>query len=309
MDKPIKIRPTFWGDGLWFNVGIIFIFQAGILLFFFGLSRDLILSISLMLIMTVIVQPIFFLLLLDQLFSCVVFNDSEIIFQGFLYKTRIVYKNIVNVFSGEDKWPVIVYQKEGSNYTQTRQMFFWSESSKKVIDELKKRIGFTIIYPERIAKRNIHGRIWFLGGIFASFAFIIVVFLSSPPPSRRMAKPYCQTRYNASLTDKNTVSISSGVSHVLKDLSYDFSFSSGSPIYLFISTASDQPKCTGKIFIRIFNNQGKEILTNERLLVPKINQYVITENLNNNNLLTTGKYKVSVFYENEKIKEMKLDIK
>ncbi|PIS15429.1 hypothetical protein COT62_03700 [Candidatus Roizmanbacteria bacterium CG09_land_8_20_14_0_10_41_9] len=309
MDKPIKIGPKFWGDGLWFNVGIILIFQVGILLFFFSLSRDLIVSISLMLIMTVIVQPIFFLLLLDQALSCVVFNDHEVIFQGFLYKTRIAYREIINVLSNENSWPVIVYQKEGKKVIQTRQIFFWAESSKKVIDELEKRTGLTIMYPEKIAKRNAHGRIWFAGGIFLSFAFIMGVFLSSPPPSLRLAKLYCQTRYNVSLTDKNTLSFSSSIFHVLKDLSHDFSFSSGSPIYLFINTTTDEPRCTGKIYTRIFSSDGKEMASNERHLVPKRNQYVITENLNNDNLLIPGRYKVTVYYESEKIKEMNVEIK
>jgi hypothetical protein len=311
MNKSIKIRPKFWGDGLWFNVSIILIFEVGFLLFFFSLSRDLVVSISLTLIISVIIQPIFFLLLLDQLLNCVIFNDNEVIFQGFLYKTKIAYKEITNILSNENNWPVIVYQKEGKNNLQTRQMFFWAESSKKVIDELKKQTGLNIIYPEKIAKRNMHGRIWFMGGIVVSFAIIGGVFLSLPPPSLRLPNPYlyCQARYNVSLTDKNTVTIGSSISHVLKDLSTDFIFPSGSPVYLFMNTTVDEPTCTGKIYTKIFDNEGKEIFNSERQLIPKRNRYIITENLNSNNILITGKYKVKVFYENKKIKEMNLEIK
>jgi len=169
----VKIRPKFWGDGVWFNAILIVIFQAGFTEFFYALMHDWIKAISFNIFFGLFYQPIFILLFLDQAFNSVVFTDEEVIFKGFLHKTRIPYKEITNIISSPSYWATIQYRKNAQSRLKFKQIFFWQISSKKVIDELKRRTGREIDYPNKIARANQYARIW-----FAAIMFLTIIVLS-----------------------------------------------------------------------------------------------------------------------------------
>ena len=157
----VKIRPKFWGDGVWFNAILIVIFQVGFTEFFYALMHDWIKAISFNIFFGLFYQPIFILLFLDQIFNSVVFIDEEVIFKGFLHKTRIPYKEITNIISSPSYWATIQYKNSAQSRLRFKQIFFWRISSKKIIDELKRRTGREIDYPDKIARVNQYARIWF----------------------------------------------------------------------------------------------------------------------------------------------------
>jgi hypothetical protein len=166
MKNIFKIRPKFWGDGIWTFPSLIVIFQVGFTVFFYALSHDITVAMSLSIIFGFLVQPVFIILSLDQMFNCVVFTDVEVIFKGFLHKRKIPYREITNILSSPNDWAVIQYKKDSESRIRFKQIFFWAASSKKVIDELKRRTHREIDYPERIAHSNMYARVWFVAIMF-----------------------------------------------------------------------------------------------------------------------------------------------
>ncbi|MCL5795093.1 MAG: hypothetical protein M1338_01930 [Patescibacteria group bacterium] len=170
-----KLRPNFWKDQLWFYPVFMIVMQAVFNGFFYRISTDKNVALSMSVIIASLVQPIFLLLFLDNISNTVYFERGRVIFKGFLWKKIIPYQNIQALISGELMWPVLIYLDPKTNKPKSLRLFVWDYSIMQIIRGLEEKRGkFT--YDEKAiqkaANRNFWGKIWFILIVFGTLAIV-----------------------------------------------------------------------------------------------------------------------------------------
>ena len=303
MDNIVKIRPKFWSDGIWFIAGEAIIILFGYPLFNYILSKNADAAMFSGTLIGLLVIPIFGLMFLDQILSRVVFTADEVIFRGLFYKHKIAYKEIVDISSSPNAWAVILYQQHKKNRqsrSQSQRIFFWAASSHKIVDELKKHTRREIAYPDKIARANMYGRVW--------IAVITLITIAIVEESLWQSPTACFDRYRLSITNSQDINSSTTVK---REITLDSSLDSviSQPIYFLVTSLFDAPKCSGSLNIQLLDSAQKVVFNQNKQLVPQKGMQFLSDNLNENNKLTAGKYRLNIFYGDKLKKVLDLEIK
>ncbi|MDD5341243.1 MAG: hypothetical protein PHC97_02265 [Patescibacteria group bacterium] len=176
-----KIKPKFFGDVLWFYPALMLIMGIGFSIFMWRLSGSKPYWPGLSVIMNILIQPIFFLLWLDNLSNRAIFEKNQLILKGFLHKKKIEYKNIRSITFSDLDPAALIYFNPKLNKNRYIQLFIWNHSINILIDEIKKRANIKVNgYPDKINRRNFYGKIWFLVIMALTIGAIDVMFWQAP---------------------------------------------------------------------------------------------------------------------------------
>jgi len=177
----LVIKPKFWGDALWFYPALMLVFGAGFGIMMWRLAAGKPEWIGLTVIMNFLIQPIFFLLWIDNLSNRAVFEEKQVVLKGFLHRKKIEYANIRGIFFSELENVSLAYFNPGRNRNECLRMFIWNRSINALIDEVKKRTSIKVDgYPDKVNRRNFQAKVWFLAIMFLTVAFFDVIFWQPP---------------------------------------------------------------------------------------------------------------------------------
>lgn len=179
-----KLKSNFWKDQLWFHPALILILGGGFSVLFWRISGGSEAGIVTICAMAVLVMPWFLLLWVDNLSNRVIFEDKRVIFKGLWWKKTIPYENINGLMADPLNWPAISFINPKTARADAMRLFVWCHSVTKIIEELQRRRGKFENYEEKVilnlAKRNAHGKIWFLLIMLVTMSFLIVGMGYSP---------------------------------------------------------------------------------------------------------------------------------
>jgi len=179
--NPIKIKPKFWGDTLWFYPALMLILGGGFSIFMWRLSGGKSEWLGLSVIMNLLIQPIFLLLLIDNFSNRAVFEENQLVLKGFLHKKKIEYKNIQGIAWSDLQPAVLIYFNPKINKNQYARLFIWNHSINLLIDEIKERTNIKVTgYPDKVNYRNFYAKIWFLVIMALTLGAIDAMFWQAP---------------------------------------------------------------------------------------------------------------------------------
>lgn len=175
--RPLKIKPKFWGDALWFYPILIVIMCGSMSVMMWRLSGGKDYWLGLAFIVSIIIAPIFLLLWIDNLSNRAVFEDDQLILKGFLHKKKIPYKDIKDITFSDLQNAGLIYFNEKKQRNDYLRLPIWNQSINALIDEIKKRAGIQVDgYPTRVNRANFFGKIWMLAILALTFVGIVWAF-------------------------------------------------------------------------------------------------------------------------------------
>jgi len=181
MMNQIKIKPKFWGDALWVYPVSMLVLGVGFSIFMWRLSGGKPYWMGLSVIMNFLIQPIFFLLWIDNLSNRAVFEENQLVLKGFLHKKKIEYKHIRGITFSDLEPATLIHFNPKLNKNGYTRLFIWNRSINLLIDEIKKRADIKVNgYPDKVNRRNFYGKIWFLVIMALTVAAIDVMFWKTP---------------------------------------------------------------------------------------------------------------------------------